>query len=83
MITITCINPNCTTPNRQFKGDETLHGDLATPTHRGRQARDGYCPFCGAENPVWVKKPKPMIIIRKLGRNGIASHTQVLSRAKA
>ncbi len=68
MVTIKCINPNCSAPNRKFEWDETPHGGLATPHAEGAKRVIAYCTFCGAENPVWVKKPKPIPLIRHIGR---------------
>lgn len=65
MVTIKCINPNCTAPERKFTWDETPHGGLATPREEGAKRVIAYCPFCGAENPVWVKKPQPTTILRR------------------
>jgi hypothetical protein len=63
MVTIKCINPNC---NRKFEWDETPHGGLAEPHAEGAARVIAYCRFCGAENPVWVKKPKPTTVVRRL-----------------
>ncbi len=68
MVIIKCINPNCTAPNRKFEWDETPHGGLAEPHAEGAKRVIAYCKSCGAENPVWVKKPKPIPLVRHIGR---------------
>ena len=59
MIHIKCSNPNCTSPIRAFDWDETAEvddsGGIAQPHERGAVRVIAVCPFCAAENVVWVK----------------------------
>lgn len=59
MIRVKCSNPNCTSPTRSFDWDETAEvvdsGGIAQPHERGAVRVIAVCPFCVAENVVWVK----------------------------
>ena len=62
MVIIKCINPNCTAPNHKFEWDESKRveegGGIAQSYEEGAVRVVAYCPYCAAENPVWVKKLK-------------------------
>jgi len=68
MIYIKCINPNCNAPNRKFEWDETPHGGLAIPHAADAKRVIAYCPFCGAENVVWVKNAKKSDTLTRGGK---------------
>jgi hypothetical protein len=69
MVTVKCINPNCSSPTKSFEWDETAElvagGTIAAPHEKGAVRVVATCPYCGTENVVWVKGLKTDDIIRR------------------
>ncbi len=56
MIRIKCVNAACA--KKSFDWDESRHGHIARP-HAPRAKRViAVCPYCTAENAVWVTRVK-------------------------
>jgi hypothetical protein len=72
MVTIKCINPSCSAPNRKFEWDESKHveagGGLAQPHEAGAARMIAVCSFCGTENIVWVKNAKQGDVLTRGGK---------------
>jgi hypothetical protein len=60
MIHIKCINPSCTAPEGKFSWDDRARaeGGPAQPGEPGALVFIADCPYCGAENKVWLFKIK-------------------------
>lgn len=69
MLHIKCVNPNCTAPFGIFEFDDEAVG-AAGPSGPSMPLAQRYvisCPYCGAKNMVWLKRP-----------NSISSHMDVI-----
>ncbi len=60
MIHIKCINPSCTAPEGKFSWEDRARaeGGPAQPGEPGALVFIADCPYCGAENKVWLFKIK-------------------------
>jgi hypothetical protein len=62
MVRIKCVNLNCTSPTKSFDWDETKRvnpgGGVAQPHEPGAVRVSAVCPFCSAENLIWLKNVK-------------------------
>ncbi len=71
MISIKCVNPNCTSPSKTFDWDEQRElepgGSIAQPNELAAVRVAVGCPYCRTENSIWLKgMKKPHRVVRKV-----------------
>ncbi len=73
MIPIHCLNPNCSSPTQSFEWDVSQYveagGGIAPPRAQGAVRVIADCPYCAAENPVWVYRAKKQDVVIRGGKN--------------